>query len=300
MPGRDGRDGRDGSTGDLGQTGPPGEKGTRGDVGTPGETGSWGEVGPQGKKGGKGEEGSQGERGEQGEVGPRGEKGDKGLTGVQGPKGYFGFSGPVGRKGSRGNPGLVGLQGPQGIKGLPTGGAVYVRWGKRICPSGQGTELVYSGRAGGSYYSRSGGSANMVCMPNDPNHLQYQSGQQGYSNMYGVRIQGSSGQPLYSSRYYYLECAVCFVPTRDTILSIPAKVNCPSKWTREYYGYLLAAHVSHNGRLMYECIDYNPDTRTYTSSSSAYLYHVEPVCSNGVTCPPYHSSKELTCVVCSR
>ena len=300
MPGRDGRDGRDGSTGDRGPTAPPGEKGRRGDVGTPGETGSQGEVGTQGKKGGNGEEGPHGERGEQGEVGPQGEKGDNGLSGAQGPKGNIGPQGLIGEKGDRGNPGLSGPQGPQGVKGLPTGGAVYVRWGRTVCPSGQGTELVYSGTAGGSYYGHSGGAANIICMPSDPNHLQYQSGQQGYSNMYGVRIRGSSGQPLYSSSNYYMSCAVCFVPTRDTILTIPAKVNCPSKWTREYYGYLLAAHIGHNGRLMYECIDSNPERRTYTSSASTYLYHVEPVCSNGVSCPPYDSSKELTCVVCSR
>ena len=300
MPGRDGRDGRDGSTGDPGLTGPPGEKGTRGDVGIPGETGSQGEVGAQGKRGEKAEGGSQGERGEQGEVGPRGEKGDKELTGAQGPKGNIGPQGLIGEKGDRGNLGLSGPQGPQGIKGLPTGGAVYVRWGRTICPSGQETELVYYGTAGGSHYTHSGGAANIICMPSDPNHLQYHNGQQGYTYVYGVRIVGSSRQPLSISYNYYLPCAVCFVPTRDTILTIPAKVSCPSKWTSEYYGYLSAAHYSHNGRLMYECIDSNPERITYTASSSAYLYHVEPACGNGVSCPPYDSSKELTCVVCSR
>ena len=300
MPGRDGRDGRDGSTGDPGPTGPLGEKGTGGDVGTPGETGSQGEVGIPGGKGKQGEEGPQGERGEQGEVGSQGGKGNKGLTGAQGPKGNIGPRGPVGQKGDRGNPGPSGPQGPQGIKGAQTGGAVYVRWGRTVCPSEQGTELVYSGKAGGTYYSHSGGAANIICMPNDPNHLQYESGQQGYAYVYGVRVSGSGNQPLSYSYGYYLPCAVCYVPTRDTILKIPAKVNCPAQWTREYYGYLVSEYYGHSGRLLYECIDKDPERGESTSSNSAYLHHVEPVCSNGVSCPPYDSSKELTCVVCSR
>ena len=298
MPGRDGRDGRDGSTGALGSTGPSGERGRQGDVGITGEKGRQGDVGITGEKGEEGEEGPQGERGGQGEEGPQGEKGNKGLTGVQGPTGNLGPRGLVGPKGNRGYPGLAGPQGPQGAKGAQTGGAVYVRWGRTSCPIGQGTELVYYGTAGGTRNSHSGGAANIICMPRNPDHLSYRSGQQGYSYVYGIRLNGAGSQPLSRAYNYYLPCAVCYV-SRDTILKIPAKVNCPAKWTREYYGYLMTEHYSHSGRLMYECIDKDAE-RTSGGSYSGYMYHVEPVCNNGVSCPPYDSSKELTCVVCSR
>ena len=44
----------------------------------------------------------------------------------------------------------------QGAQGPPTGGGVvYTRWGSS-CPSGQVTELVYLGRAGGSHSSVKG------------------------------------------------------------------------------------------------------------------------------------------------
>ena len=299
MPGRDGRDGRDGSTGAPGPTGSQGERGGQGDVGITGEKGRQGDVGITGGKGENGEEGPQGERGGKGEVGRQGEKGNKGITGAQGPKGNLGPQGLVGQKGNRGYPGLAGPQGPQGAQGPLTVGTVYVRWGRTTCPTGQGTELVYYGTAGGSYYSHSGGAANIICMPRDPDHLRYSSGQQGYSNLYGVRLDGDSSQPLSRAYNYYLPCAVCYVCTRDTILKIPAKVNCPANWTREYYGYLMTAHHGHNGRTMYECIDKDAERKT-SASDASYLYHVEPVCNNGVSCPPYDSSKELTCVVCSR
>ena len=79
-----------------------------------------------------------------GEVGPQG---SKGIPGPQGPAGISGPQGAVGEKGDRGDPGLPG---PQGDQGPPTGGAVYTRWGRTSCLSGQGTELLYSGRAGGT------------------------------------------------------------------------------------------------------------------------------------------------------
>ncbi|CAI8027475.1 Short-chain collagen C4 (Fragment), partial [Geodia barretti] len=92
-----------------------------------------------------------------------GSKGDSGDTGQPGPQGP---QGGTGDKGDRGDTGLTGHQGQLGAPGpLAMGGAVYVRWGRTVCPSGQGTELVYSGRAGGSHRGNSGGGANHLCMP---------------------------------------------------------------------------------------------------------------------------------------
>ena len=295
MPGRDGRDGRDGNTGPPGATGP---RGVTGDIGPQGEKGEQGEIGQPGPQGDQGALGPHGEKGDQGEVGPPGPQGDRGLPGPQGPTGIAGPQGAAGQKGAHGDSGLPGPQGPQGSQGPPTGGAVYTRWGRTSCPTGQQTELVYSGRSGGSYYGHSGGAANLICMPNDPEFLSYSSGTQGYSYVYGFRVSQDGSQPLGRSTYNNLPCAVCYTSTRDTILTIPAKVNCPTNWTIEYSGYLMAGHYSHTGRTLYECVDRNPETGT-SGGNSALLYHVEPDC-NVFSCPPYSSSKEITCVVCSR
>ena len=264
LRGRDGRDGRDGV---RGPAGPPGDKG---DPGTPG---------PQG---------------ERGATGDKGERGLQGETGIVGPRGIVGLKGTTGDKGDHGDPGLPGPQGPT------IGGAVYVRWGRTVCPSGQGTELVYSGRAGGSYFNHKGGGANHLCMPDDPEHLQYTSGVQGNSYLYGVEYRPHS-QPLQSVLYRNVPCAVCLITTRVTLLMIPAKVNCPTNWTTEYTGYLMTEHHGHH-RSTYECVDKDPESVAGLiggDSNNALLYHVEPQC-NGLSCPPYSSEKELTCVVCSR
>ena len=262
LRGRDGRDGRDGGVGSSGPTGPTGEKGGQGEGGTPGE------------------------------------KGDRGITGARGKLGISGSRGPVGEKGNRGDPGLAGPQGPQGTQGPPTGGTVYVRWGRTVCPTGQGTELVYNGTAGGSYWTHKGGSVNIVCMPNNPDHGQFASGVQGYSYMYGVALEPTSPQPLYSAHYDKLPCAVCLATTRVTTLMIPAKWNCPTNWIMEYRGYLMGGYYSRDGRTMYECIDKDPQSLGDSQWNSAILYHVEPNC-NALPCPPYAAEKELTCVVCS-
>ena len=211
----------------------------------------------------------------------------------------MGPQGVAGNKGDRGDTGLTGPQGERGLPGPASGGAVYVRWGRTVCPSDQGTELVYSGRAGGSHWNQQGGGANHLCLPDDPDHLQYTSGVQGWSYVYGVEIRPVS-QPLQNVLYHNVPCAVCHVTTRATLLMIPAKVNCPTNWTTEYTGYLMSAHNIHY-RSTYECVDKDPESVSGLNgrdNNIGYLYHVEPNCS-GLSCPPYDAEKELTCVVCS-
>ena len=210
--------------------------------------------------------------------------------------------GPQGGTGSKGDRGDTGLTGPQGERGLPgpaSGGAVYVRWGRTVCPSDQGTELVYSGRAGGSRSGDKGGGANHLCLPDDPDHLQYTSGVQGATSIYGVEYRPHS-QPLGNVNYHNVPCAVCHVTTRATLLMIPAKVNCPTNWTTEYTGYLMSEANNHH-RSTYECVDKDPESVSglnVRNNINAIFYHVEPQCS-GLSCPPYDREKELTCVVCS-
>ena len=215
------------------------------------------------------------------------------------PQGIVGPQGVVGEKGDRGDTGLTGPQGERGLPGPASGGAVYVRWGRTVCPSEQGTELVYSGRAGGSYWGHKGGGANHVCLPDDPDNLRFTSGTQEGSYIYGVEYRPYS-QPLQNVNYHNVPCAVCHVTTRATLLMIPAKVNCPTNWTTEYTGYLMTERYNHY-RSTYECVDKDPESVSGLNGqddNNAVFYHVEPQCS-GISCPPYNSGKELTCVVCS-
>jgi len=145
-----------------------------------------------------------------------------------------------------------------------SGGVVYTRWGKTSCPTVSGTELVYAGRAGGTWFQSKGGAANYLCMPDDPDYFRYSPGVQGYSYVYGAEYQSHHG-PL------------------------SAKTRCPSTWTLEYSGYLMseARTSSDHHRTMYKCVDKNPDSipGSISDINGALFYHVEANC-NGMACPP--------------
>ena len=206
--------------------------------------------------------------------------------------------GPRGPQGQRGEQGVAGPPGPR------NGGVVYTRWGKNSCPNVNGTELVYAGRAGGSWFSHTGGGANHLCMPNDPDYLTYQPGVQGWSYVYGTEYQtgGPWVGPLQAVHDHNVPCAVCYASTRVAVTMIPAKTRCPSTWTLEYSGYLMSAYKGDSHyRTMFECVDKNPDSIPGSAPSvdGAVFYHVEASCT-GMPCPPYDPQKELTCAVCTK
>ena len=118
---------------------------------------------------------------------------------------------------------------------------------------------IYSGRGGGSRSDNSGGGANHLCMPNDPEYMQYASGVQGHSYLYGMEYRLQPYQPLHSVNEHNIPCAVCYTGTRVTVMMIPAKIHCPSGWTVEYTGFLMSEGSS-DTRSNYECVDYDPQS----------------------------------------
>ena len=225
-----------------------------------------------------------------GRDGRDGEKGENGLPGPQGDKGTAGIAGPqgiVGEKGLPGDPGVRGAQGEPGLQGPSGGGAVYTRWGRTTCPTDQGTELLYSGRAGGTDFGIKGGAANFLCLPDDPDHLPYQAGVQAYRLVAGIDYYFGSIQPVASSNSHNAPCAVCYVATRSVVVMIPAKTQCPANWTVEYVGYLMTEWHTHS-RSMYECVDKDPESIPGLNANEGPIgrFHVvEPVC-GGLSCPP--------------
>ena len=214
----------------------------------------------------------------------RGRDGLPGRDGVQGPPG------PPGKDGS------TGQQGPPGP--LNNGGVIYTRWGKSSCPEVEGTELVYSGITGGTHYTQSGGGANYLCMPKDPEYsLTNRPGVQGYAHVYGSEYQ----YPIQGTQDHNVPCAVCCASTRSKVLMIPAKASCPPNWTREYYGYLMTDHKIHK-RTMFECVDKDQESLPGSSAITygVLFYHVEADCNTGLPCPPYNNHKEVNCVVCTK
>ena len=217
------------------------------------------------------------------------------LRGRDGLPGRDGAQGPAGPRGEHG------LQGKEGLPGPTSGGATYIRWGKSSCPGVTGTELVYSGIAGGSWYDQDGGGSNYLCLPKNPEYsstLRYRAGIQ----LHSAPIHGSEYEgPLQGTQDHNVPCAVCRVSTRPTVVMIPAKASCPSSWTREYYGYLMANYRGHR-RTTFECVDKAMESLPggEGNANGALFYHSEATCSTGLPCPPYNIHQELNCVVCTK
>ena len=200
-------------------------------------------------------------------------------------------SGEKGESGGKGDRGVQGLLGPQGPS--PSSGGLYTRWGRTTCPDVDGTETVYSGRAGGSSYG-----TNFACMPNDP---EYSSSSTGRHIMYGVEY---NNHPIGSDiEYHNAPCAVCYTSTRYSILMLPAKLTCPPNWTTEYSGYIMTDTDRYAS--LHECVDSNPESIPGHDANDGLhkISSVRAYCHNnyGLSCPPYSTAnKALTCVVCSR
>ena len=174
---------------------------------------------------------------------------------------------------------------------------VYTRWGNSACPDITETELVYTGRAGGSFYTQQGGGANFLCLPMDPEYnLPSRAGAQGTSPVWGGEYEG----PVVGENDHDVPCAVCHGTTRVAVLMIPAKTSCPTSWTKEYDGYIMSEHINHH-RTMFVCIDRAQESipGTGANNDGPLFFHAEADCTN-LPCPPYNNDQELNCVVCTK
>jgi len=220
-------------------------------------------------------------------MGYQGDKGEKGSNGLPGPTGLTGPRGAAGQKGVKGD------------KEEKNGGTVYVRWGHDQCPST--AQLVYSGRAGGSHIQH-GGASNPQCLPLDPSFLTPIIGSQIRALMYGAEYQTHTDSNSYlHGRYDHdVPCAVCYVTQRSTVYMVPAKYTCPSGWTREYYGYLMAEHHT-DKRSQFTCIDIAfKSVPGSAENHDGLLFHFTEGRCGSLPCPPYDNTRELSCAVCTR
>eukprot|EP00058_Branchiostoma_floridae_P013322 XP_002598810.1 hypothetical protein BRAFLDRAFT_74513 [Branchiostoma floridae] len=185
---------------------------------------------------------------------------------------------------------------------LCPGGSVYIRWGRTTCPNDTETSIIYDGIAGGTYYTHTGGGANYVCLPKDPEWGVFTDGLQGTAYMHGAEYQHPGNSPFQGASLsnHNVPCAVCHVASRGSKLMIPARLSCPSGWTPEYKGYVMTESLSHY-RSEFVCMDGEPETRPggHVNENGALFYPVEARCGS-LPCPNYVQGRELTCVVCTK
>ncbi|XP_063411600.1 uncharacterized protein LOC134694517 [Mytilus trossulus] len=176
-------------------------------------------------------------------------------------------------------------------------GSVYTRWGRKDCPS-NGTELVYTGVAGGGLYTETGAAANYVCLPNDPDFIQ------GDTTGGGATLYGSE----YETNYFGhnlddndVPCAVCRAVTKSSVVMIPGKTKCYGDWNREFYGRLAAGADSHSAASEYVCVDHQAQyiEGGAVNNNGKLFYNVGAKCGS-LPCPPYYDMAPISCVVCSK
>jgi hypothetical protein len=142
-----------------------------------------------------------------------------------------------------------------------------------------------------------------VCLTSEPIYENTKSGRGYNSRIYGAEYE-SSNYGIYpdSVHNHDVPCAVCHVTKRTSQIMIPGRNVCPTGWTCEYKGYLMAERYDYY-RTTYTCMDGNPDnsseTGTHTNKDGVLFHFVEAICSGSLPCTPYIDGQELTCAVCT-
>ena len=183
-----------------------------------------------------------------------------------------------------------------------TGGSVFVRWGRTVCP--EGTDFLYQGRTATNKYNIGGGTSDYLCLPSNPQYCSSDTSSSLYSQLYGVEYEslGGSSSPLYHVVHAQMPCAVCHTPN-PAMFTYPASCSCPRSWTTEYTGYLMAEYkTEYGGRTGKSTICVDGAAEGYGSrddDNPAVAYLMKATC-EFLPCPPYDAGKALSCAVCSK
>ncbi|XP_035700195.1 uncharacterized protein LOC118432693 isoform X1 [Branchiostoma floridae] len=185
---------------------------------------------------------------------------------------------------------------------------VYVRWGRENCS--ENAKTIYSGVVGSGWYHHHGGGSDYQCLPlegvewNNPvaghQHNSYMYGAEYEVNGDGYFSTDTMGPYISNPLNYDVPCSVCLVELRSAHVMIPARLSCPTGWSKEYSGYLMSSNHAHYSNKNFICVDGAPNLRQGSSANvnGALLYLVEAQCGS-LPCGPYISGYELTCVVCT-
>ena len=158
---------------------------------------------------------------------------------------------------------------------------------------------------GGVGRAQPGGGANPQCLPMDPNYLTAISGGQCWrATIYGAEYETvtDSKSHIHGRQDFDIPCAVCYTSNHSAVYMVPAKYTCPSGWTRQYYGYLMAeANDGTRHHTQYSCVDteFKSVNGMSVDKNGLLLYFVEERCGS-LPCPPYDNTRELSCAVCTK
>lgn len=191
-------------------------------------------------------------------------------------------------------------------------GTTYTRWGRRDCPSGPNTKMVYSGLAATSHHGHTGGGSNFLCLDFNVTYTpgKFVNGNQGSSYIYGVEYRDADWiKTLFkvddsiegnSLNQHSVPCSLCMAKRKMNHVMIPGRRSCPDGWSMEYRGFIMAEAHGHAHSSQYLCVDEQPQVvpGTHGDQGGAFIYMVETQCAS-LLCEPFILGRELQCVVCA-
>ena len=153
-----------------------------------------------------------------------------------------------------------------------------------------------------------GGGTDHLCLPYNPDRGNYNTSAAFVSWIRNVEYITCSYGIFSSYRHKkHAVCSVCYTQTRPAVHVFPGWRSCPSGWTREYYGYMMASAEHYLHPSNYVCVDTNPDYKHLANSGQGgglTFVNIDcegegsiEVCSGS---SQYVHRRQLTCVVCSR
>ena len=94
-----------------------------------------------------------------------------------------------------------------------------------------------------------------------------------------------------------IPCTLCEATGQGDKIMIPSHYMCPDGWHKEYNGYIMAGHHTHNGGSMYYCIDENME-QVKGSGNCEDAHEIYTVGVNRLHVPT--TSNALSCIVCTK
>ena len=94
-----------------------------------------------------------------------------------------------------------------------------------------------------------------------------------------------------------IPCVACEA-VRGAVLHVWGSTLCPSRWTQEYFGYVMANYyTSYKGE--YVCVDSNMEKGDGSTNQNQDRWYLTETYCGSLKCPPYVVYREAVCAVCS-
>ena len=180
----------------------------------------------------------------------------------------------------------------------------FTRWGHSECPTASGT--VYTGWVASGRYNQHGSGSTQLCLPYQeapPLRVPLTQSNTQLGNLYRTEYRSSAALPTFTDLGVdnnEVPCAVCIADAHVAI-TMPAWHECPTGWTEQYDGWLMAEKFDHNHNSKWVCVDHQPKllngSNTAAQADSNLLYAAE------VMNPPntnYQTYTEVPCAVCTK